>query len=43
MFSMLGSLAGADQGKPGGKFGPGGLDPVFVEELARFTAAGLAG
>lgn len=43
MFSMLGSLAGADQGKPAGKFGAAGLDPVFVEELARFTAAGLAG
>ncbi len=43
MFSMLGSLAGADQGKPAGKFGPAGLDPVFVEELGRFTAAGLAG
>ncbi|MBM0126419.1 TetR/AcrR family transcriptional regulator [Pimelobacter simplex] len=42
MFSMLGSLAGADQGKPEGKIGPAGLDPVFVEELARFTASGLA-
>ncbi|GAA4100743.1 TetR/AcrR family transcriptional regulator [Nocardioides kongjuensis] len=42
MFSMLASLAGADQGKPEGKIGPAGLDPVFVDELARFTAAGLA-
>ena len=43
MYSMLGSLASADQGEPTGKIGPAGLNPVFVEELARFTASGLGG
>lgn len=41
MYSMLGSLASADQGEPANKLGPAGLNPEFVEELARFTASGL--
>lgn len=42
MYSLLGSLASADQGEPVGKLGPDGLNPVFVEELAKFTASGMA-
>lgn len=42
MYSMLGSLANADRGEPTDKIGSSGFNPVFVEELARFTASGLA-
>lgn len=44
MFSMFSSLASADLGGLGAdpRFGPAGLDPRFVEQLARFTAAGIA-
>jgi AcrR family transcriptional regulator len=41
MFSMLTALAGADLGGYGRPIGPAGLDPAYVEQLARFTAGGL--
>jgi AcrR family transcriptional regulator len=43
MFGMLTALAGADLVGYDGAFSPDeGLDPEFVEQLATFTAAGLA-
>ncbi|KAA1416410.1 TetR/AcrR family transcriptional regulator [Nocardioides humilatus] len=42
MFGVLTSLAGADLRAVPDRMGPDGLDPEFVEQLARFTAAGLA-
>ena len=41
MFSMLTALAGADLGGYGRPIGPTGLDPAYVEQLARFTSGGL--
>lgn len=41
MFSMLTALAGADLGGYGRPVGPDGLDPAYVEQLARFTSGGL--
>ena len=42
MFSMLSSLASADLGGTERRFEASGFDPAFVEQLARFTAAGMA-
>lgn len=43
IYSMLTSLATADSaGAAEPHFGPEGLDAEFVEQLARFTAAGMA-
>ena len=42
MFGLLTALAGADLTGYGKPIGPDGLDPEFVEQLAAFTAAGLA-
>jgi AcrR family transcriptional regulator len=41
-FSMLTALASSDLGGYGRSMGESGLDPVFVTELATFTAAGIA-
>jgi AcrR family transcriptional regulator len=41
MFSMLTALATADLGGYGRPIGPTGLDPEYVEQLARFTSSGL--
>ena len=41
-FSMLTALAGSDLSGYGRSMGETGLDPVFVAELATFTAAGIA-
>lgn len=43
MFGMLNTLAAADMEGYDHAFGPDGFDPLFIEELAGFTAAGLAG
>jgi AcrR family transcriptional regulator len=42
MFSMLTALAGSDRGGAEPQFSLNGLDPEFVEQLARFTAAGMS-
>jgi AcrR family transcriptional regulator len=41
IFSMLTALSGADLQGYGKPLGPDGLEPVFVEQLARFTSAGM--
>ena len=40
--ALLTALAGSDLTGYGKPIGPDGLDPEFVEQLATFTAAGLA-
>jgi AcrR family transcriptional regulator len=43
ILSMLEMLARVDQPSYGRPLGESGLDPVFVEQLAIFTSAGIAG
>lgn len=42
MFGLLNALARADMQGYGHAMGPDGFDPLFIDELAAFTAAGLA-